>query len=99
MSEKKYVIVRPGNQSGSSVFAGVLEGYTDTTVTLTDARRIWRWEGAASLSGLAVYGTTNPDGCKFPAPVEKVVVSGWSEIIYCSLEGAKSIREVPEWKS
>lgn len=41
----KYVIVR-GDRSG--VFAGTLAAREGREVQLTDCRRIWYWEGAAT---------------------------------------------------
>ena len=50
--EEKYVIVRTYS---AGVFAGYLISQKGKEVTLTDARRIWFWSGAASLSQLAIY--------------------------------------------
>lgn len=45
----KYVIVRTYS---AGVFAGNLKSRNGKEVELTDARRIWRWAGAASLLSL-----------------------------------------------
>ena len=58
----KQVIVR-GDASG--VFYGTLKGKSGREVTLSRCRRIWYWDGAASISQLAVDGTSNPGNCKF----------------------------------
>ena len=59
-----YVIVRT---QSAGVFAGNLKSRDGKEVVLTDARRLWYWAGAASLSQLAVSGTSRPgDFCKFP---------------------------------
>jgi len=50
----KYVIVRTYS---AGVFAGTLVSREGREVTLADARRIWYWDGAASLSQLAMEGT------------------------------------------
>ncbi len=50
----KYVIVRTYS---AGVFAGYLESYgKDREVNLVNARRLWYWSGAASLSQLAIEG-------------------------------------------
>lgn len=81
----------------AGVFAGVLVGRTDDTVVLEDARRIWYWAGAASLSELATRGTSKPGQCKFPAAVPEVTVLGVCEIIPMTVEAVKSIQAVKVW--
>lgn len=93
--DKKYVIVRT---ESAGVFAGTLESKDGLEVTLTKARRLWYWAGAASLSQLAVTGTSNPNGCKFPVAVERVVLTEAIEIIDTTEAARKSIEGVPEWK-
>lgn len=91
----KKVIVR-GNRSG--VFYGTLEEKNGTEVTLKDCRRLWYWEGAASISQLAVSGTTKPKECKFTLTVPDIIITDAIEIIPCSKDAKKSIEGVPEWK-
>ena len=91
----KFVIIR-GESSG--VFAGTLAAKDGQEVTLTDCRRIWYWDGAASLSQLAVDGTSKPDKCKFPAPVAEIVILDAIEIIPCTEKAVASIKAVREWK-
>ena len=90
----KYVIVRTFS---AGVFAGTLASRDGKEAVLTDTRRIWQWSGAATLSELAMRGTSDPDECKFPCPVSLILLTEVIEIISCSAEGEKSIREVPEW--
>ena len=92
-NKKPYVLVRTYS---AGVFAGILEKKDGKVVELSDARRIWYWEGAASLSELAVKGTTKPEKCKFPTPIS-VVLTEAIEIIQTTPEAEKSIREVPIW--
>lgn len=54
----KKVIVR-GDRSG--VFFGTLVKKDGHEVTLENCRRLWYWDGAASISQLAVDGTTIPE--------------------------------------
>lgn len=55
--ENRYCIVRCEN---AGVFAGIVKERSGREVTLTDCRRLWYWEGAASCSQLAVDGTKKP---------------------------------------
>ncbi|MGH7746146.1 MAG: DUF6948 domain-containing protein, partial [Candidatus Dormibacteria bacterium] len=81
----------------AGVFAGVLEGREGRETVLTDARRIWGWEGAASLSELAVLGTSSPKTCMFPTPVPRVRLLETIEILDVTPEAEASIRGVPVW--
>jgi hypothetical protein len=93
--KNKYVIVRTYS---AGVFAGNLENREGKEAVLTDARRLWYWDGAASLSQLAVDGTKTPENCKFPVAVPRVTLTEAIEIIETTETGEKSIRGVPLWK-
>lgn len=94
MFEGRYCLVR-GDRSG--VYAGELKARQDREAVLTDARKIWYWQGATCLAQLASKGTSNPDGCKFPAPVAEVVITDAIEVIPCTDKAEASIRSVPVW--
>ncbi len=95
MKNKKYVIVRTYS---AGVFAGELVSRKGQEVVLSNARRIWYWSGAASLSQLAMDGTSDPNGCKFPCEVERVELLQAIEIIDVSEKAKESIKTVPVWK-
>ena len=92
---KQYVIVRTYS---AGVFAGTLESQKGKEVTLSNARRLWYWSGASSLSQLAMEGVKNPSDCKFPCEVSKVVLTEAIEILDVTPEAKKNIAEVPIWK-
>ena len=91
----KKVIIR-GDRSG--VEFGELVEHKGREVTLKDARRIWFWAGAASLSQLAKDGTTNPSSCKFTVTVDSITFLDAIEIIPCTDKAIKSIEDVEVWK-
>ena len=91
----KYVIVR-GDTSG--VFAGELVERNGREVKLANCRRLWYWEGACSLSQLAVDGVTKPNNCKFTVMVQEIEILDAIEIIPCTEKAEKCIKEVAEWK-
>ena len=91
----KKVIIR-GSRSG--VEFGTLVAKNGSEVTLENARRIWYWSGAASLSQLAMDGTTNPNSCKFTVTVDSITILDAIEIIPCTDKAIKSIEEVSVWK-
>jgi len=92
----KYVIVRTRY---AGVFAGILSAKNGNEVAMTDARRIWYWAGAATLSQLAIDGTSKPDECKFPAPVPMIILEDVIEIISTTSTAESSIREVAVWRA
>lgn len=91
----KYAIVRTYS---AGVFAGYLESRNGQEVIMRQARRIWYWQGAASLSQLAVDGTANPNDCKFPCPVDRIELLQTIEILDCTEKARISIEGVPIWK-
>lgn len=92
---KQKVIVRT---QSAGVFAGVLKSRKGSEAVVSNARRLWYWSGAASLSQLAVDGTINPSGCKFPVAVPEVTLLGVIEILPLSDKAEASINSVPVWK-
>ena len=93
-----YVIVRT-KAGGAGVFAGTLLTPEGPTVVLVGARRLWHWEGAASLSQMAMSGTSKPKECKFPEEVLRVCLIDVAEILLVTPKARKSIESVPVWKS
>jgi hypothetical protein len=91
----KYVIVRTYS---AGVFAGELESREGKEVVLINARRIWYWSGAASLSQLAMEGTKDPENCKFPCEVDKVLLLEAIEILDVTEKAKASIKAVPIWE-
>ena len=90
----KYVIVRTYS---AGVFAGLLESRSGREVVLTQARRLWYWAGAASLSQLAMSGTTKPSECKFPIAVDRIELLEAIEILDVTNVAQSSIEAVPVW--
>ncbi len=94
----RYVIVRTYS---AGVFAGYLqkvwveEGLKSAIIK--KARRLWYWDGAASLSQLAMEGVKKPENCKFPVAVESLEVSQVIEIIDCTEDAKESIENVKIW--
>lgn len=66
---------------------------------IKNSRRLWYWAGAASLSQLAVDGTSSPKDCKFPVEVPLQKVNGIIEVILCTPKAITSIEGVPVWKA
>ena len=93
-SKNKYVIVRTYS---AGVFAGELVSRAGQEVILENARRLWYWAGAASLSQLAMDGTSKPAKCKFPMAVTRVELLQAIEILDVSEKAKSSIEGVKPW--
>lgn len=96
----KKVIIRA---SRAGVFFGTLKAKRETPagveVELENSRRIWYWDGASSLSQLAVEGPKKPGSCKFTVVVHQHMVMQVIEIIPCTDEAIKSIESVRVWRN
>lgn len=93
--DNKWYIVRCDR--AGVFFAHIAERRGDEA-DITDCRRLWYWDGAASLSQIAVEGVKNPGRCKFTVTVPSMTVLGVIEVIPCSDAAVASIQGVPEWK-
>ena len=92
---EQYYIIRADR---AGVFFGQIESRNGDEVTMRNVRRIWYWDGANSISQLAVDGTAKPKNCKFTVTVEQMTILGVIEIIPCTEKATKSIMAVREWK-
>ena len=91
----KKVIVR-ANEAG--VFFGTLKEKNGNEVVLSHARKLYYWEGAGAVEGLAVDGVSKPNSCKFTVWVNEICIMGVCQIVSCTEKAIKTIEEVEEWK-
>ena len=94
MAKQKFII--RGDRSG--VFYGEIAERNGQEVTIEPCRRLWYWEGAASLSQLAAEGVKNPRDCKFTVTVDSLTILDAIELIPCTAAAVESIDGVPAWK-
>jgi len=94
-NKDRYVLIRTYS---AGVFVGYLESKNGQEVILRQARRIWYWSGANSLSQLAVDGVSDPDNCKFPCELDKIELLEAIEIIDMTEKARISIGNVPVWE-
>ncbi len=89
------VIVR---STYAGVFLGELKSRTGGEVVLNNSRRLWHWDGAATLSELATEGPSKPS--KFPVAIEgDHTVLGVIEIIPTTARACDAIDAVPVWSA
>lgn len=91
----EYVIVRTYS---AGVFAGYLASQKGKQIIIKRARRLWYWAGAASLSQLAVDGSSKPSDCKFPCEVAEITVTEAIEILHVTQKAKDSLAEVAIWQ-
>ena len=94
MAKQKFIV--RGDRSG--VFYGEIAGRDGREVTIENCRRLWYWDGAASLSQLALEGVKKPDSCKFTVTVPSLTILDAIELIPCSEAAVVSIEGVSAWK-
>lgn len=80
----------------SGIFAGYIENQEDCQVALVNARRIKYWSGAASITQLALQGTSKPTDCLFSITHDVRVLDACS-ITECTEKGMESIQAVKDW--
>ncbi len=91
----KFVMVRTYS---AWVFFGYLAEQKGQEVTLKNARRVYYWDGAATLSQLATEWTSKPKTCKFPCTVEEIQLLQAIEIIPITAKAKESLESVAIWK-
>lgn len=82
----------------AGVFYAEIKERRGSEADLVNARRLWYWDGAASLSQLATEGVKAPKNCKFTVTVPEMTVLGVIETIPCAKAAVESIDGVAEWK-
>ena len=90
-----YKIVRTYS---AGVFAGEVIHRDGQNCIIKNARRLWYWDGAASLSQLAMEGVSHPENCKFPCEVSQVILTNVIEYLDCTQKCIDSIRKVKIWQ-
>jgi hypothetical protein len=91
----RYCIIRTYS---AGVHAGYVKEHNGKEVTLINARRIWRWAGAFTLSELAKTGVEKPDECKFSVTVPEIILTEAIEIIPCTETAMENIQGVKDYE-
>ena len=94
MDGMPYQIVRTYS---AGVFAGYVKSRVGQEVVMIKTRRIWYWNGANSLSELAIHGTSKPSECKFACEATHTLINA-IEIIDVTEKAQKSLQGVQVWQ-
>ncbi len=89
------VLVR---DNGAGVHVGTLAEIDTASgrIVLTDARKVWYWEGAASVHGIAARGL-DPAGSKVAPAVARVESFAAVEVVAMTSEAVENVMGCPEW--
>ena len=72
------VLIRTSN---AGVHLGTLEAKILQEVVLSKSRRVYSWEGATTLSQLAMEGSSNISNCKIDVVNNEILLNGVIEVI------------------
>lgn len=97
MENNTYYIVRA--KDAGVFFGKIKEREGVESVTMTDVRKLWYWDGACAVEQLAIDGTSRPDACKFTRTVPEMIIANPVQIIPCTEKAIKIIQGVKEWKN
>jgi hypothetical protein len=96
-----YKIIR--TRSAGVFFVEKILSRADTnagvSVVVANCRRLWYWDGAASLSQMAMEGVSKPKSCKFPIATDRQELLEVIEILDVTPEAEASIKAVPVWSA
>jgi hypothetical protein len=92
--EKGSLVLVRDDKAG--VHVGTLVALSAEAVTLSNARKVWYWTGAASVHGIAVRGLSQA-GSKVAPMVSEVISFHVCEVVEMTNEGYASVMECPEW--
>lgn len=84
----KYVIVRTYS---AGVHIGVLKRKAGREVELTEARRIWNWNGAKTLSDMSLKGLDSANS-RVSETVASIELTEAIEVLPCTAEAETNLR-------
>lgn len=97
--QSEYHIIRADR---SGVFIGKIVEEKDSTIVVTNARRLYYWSGALDVVTIAVHGVSKPSACKFSAQLgdnDKSTILNVIEYHPVTDAALNTINSVSAWKS
>lgn len=91
----KHVMVRTYS---AGVHFGTLEKKNGQEILLKDAKRVHYWEGACSLSQLAMESSKKLDNCRISMAVDTIILDQVIEIILMPDNAYNHLFGAKEWK-
>lgn len=87
--KKPFVVVRTFS---AGVHCGVLEARKGKEVTLSDARRIWRWQGANTLHEISLRGI-DFGYSRISEPVDRIDITEAIEVLFATPAAAENLSQ------
>ena len=85
----------------AGVWFGTVKELENSECVLLNARRLWYWNGANSLSQLAFEGSSKEKDCKFSVVLTEepgVYLPQVIEVLPCTEKAITNIESIKEWK-
>lgn len=87
---------------GAGVFFGYLKDkkaeLNGINVTLLKAKRVYYWDGACSLTQLAIEGSKSQNNCKITDAIDSQFIANVIEILPMTQKAVENLNEVKIWK-
>ena len=93
---KDYFIVRTDR---AGVFFGKIKLNKETSIIMTDVRKLHYWVGAAAVEELSQTGANKPAECRFTVTIPEMEIASPIQIIPCTEKAIEVIKSIKEWKA
>lgn len=94
MEQNQYYIVRADR---AGVFFGQIKEKTETSVTMTDVRKIHYWDGAAAVEQISQDGVKQSSS-RLTVSIAEMEIDKWIQIIPCTDKATINLKGCKEWK-
>ncbi len=82
----------------AGVFYGEIKSKTKNSITMTNVRKIFYWDGACAVEELALNGTSKPNNCKLTVIIPEMEIASPIQILPCSKNSVEILNAIPIWK-
>lgn len=93
-NNENYYVVRTDR---AGVFFGQIKSKEDNSITMTNVRKIFYWEGAAAVEQIALDGL-DKNKSKLTVTIDVMEIFAPIQIIPCSEKSTKILKNCKEWK-
>ena len=94
---KKEMFIVRADRAG--VFFGEISKIDGSTITMTNVRKLHRWDGAGAVEQLALDGVSKPNNCRFTVVVKECTILNVIQYLPCTQKAIDSLTSVKEWKA
>jgi len=91
---ENYFIVRTDR---AGVFFGQIKEKTETSITMTNVRKIHYWDGAGAVEQISQDGVKQSSS-RLTVVVPKMEIDKWIQIIECTDKATENLKGCKEWK-